>query len=101
MKLKSKPPVTKRLKLKCDILLSISGIKFNLRRYSLVYEANPLAFVAAACGGAASDGHDNILSKVPQALHQRVPLFVGSVDDIAEVEGYGAGADTRPLFSST
>jgi len=31
-----KPPGTKRLKLKCDVLLSTSAFKFNLRRYDLV-----------------------------------------------------------------
>ena len=36
MKPKLKPPGTKRLKLKCDILLSTSALKFNLRRYSKV-----------------------------------------------------------------
>jgi len=34
MKSKLKPPGTKRLKLKCDIMLSTSAFKFNLRRYS-------------------------------------------------------------------
>jgi hypothetical protein len=33
MKLKFRPPGTKRLKLKCDILVSTSASKFNLRRY--------------------------------------------------------------------
>ena len=37
MKLKLKPPVTKRLKLKCDMLLSASAFKFNLRRYNQVW----------------------------------------------------------------
>ena len=34
MKPNSKPPGTKRLKLKCDLLLSISAFNFNLRRFS-------------------------------------------------------------------
>ena len=38
IKPKSKPPGTKRLKLKCDILLSTSAFKFNLRRYNLENE---------------------------------------------------------------
>ena len=36
MKPKLKPPGTKRLKLKCDILLSTSAFKFSLRRYTKV-----------------------------------------------------------------
>ena len=35
MKPKLKPPGTKRLKLNCDILLSTSAFKFNLRRYTM------------------------------------------------------------------
>ena len=42
MKLKLKPPGTKRLKLKCDTLLSTSAFKSNLRRYTKDAEGNPL-----------------------------------------------------------
>lgn len=55
----------------------------------LVYEANPLAFVAAACGGRGSDGGAAILSKPPEALHQRTSVFLGSEEDVAELESYG------------
>lgn len=44
----------------------------------LLYEANPMALLAEQAGGMATDGFDRILSIVPQNLHQRVPLFVGS-----------------------
>jgi hypothetical protein len=37
IKPKLKPPGTKRLKLKCDILLSTSAFRFSLRRYNKVY----------------------------------------------------------------
>lgn len=55
----------------------------------LVYEANPLAFVAAACGGHGSDGGASILTTPPEALHQRTSVFLGSVEDVAELESYG------------
>ena len=38
MKPKLKPPGNKRLKLKCDLLLSTSAFKFNLRRYRVLHE---------------------------------------------------------------
>lgn len=44
----------------------------------LVYEAVPLAFLAAQAGGLATDGVENILDIVPDTLHQRTPLFIGS-----------------------
>jgi fructose-1,6-bisphosphatase I len=51
----------------------------------LLYEASPLAFVARAAGGAASDGRRPILDIVPTELHQRVPLYIGSRLDVEEV----------------
>ena len=51
----------------------------------LLYEASPLAFVAKAAGGAASDGQRPILDIVPTELHQRVPLYIGSRLDVEEV----------------
>ena len=46
----------------------------------LMYEANPLGFVAERAGGAASSGHERILDIQPEALHQRVPLMLGPAD---------------------
>ncbi len=48
----------------------------------LLYEANPLAFVCEAAGGAAIDGTIDILNVMPTELHQRTPLFIGSKDDV-------------------
>ena len=50
----------------------------------LLYEASPMAFVARAAGGDASTGTQPILDVVPSELHQRVPLYIGSRDDVAE-----------------
>ena len=46
----------------------------------LMYEANPLGFVAEQAGGAASSGRERILDTQPSALHQRVPLMLGPAD---------------------
>lgn len=48
----------------------------------LMYEANPLAFLVEQAGGIATDGRKRILEIVPEGLHQRTPLFIGSPDDI-------------------
>ncbi|TDI12138.1 MAG: class 1 fructose-bisphosphatase [Acidobacteria bacterium] len=50
----------------------------------LLYEASPLAFVAEQAGGAASDGRVRILDLAPTDPHQRVPLYLGSREDVAE-----------------
>ncbi len=44
----------------------------------LLYEANPIAFLAEQAGGAASDGTRRILDIQPATIHQRTPLVVGS-----------------------
>ena len=48
----------------------------------LLYEANPLAFVVEAAGGAAIDGTQDILNVMPTELHQRTPLYIGSKEDV-------------------
>ncbi len=47
-------------------------------RLRLLYECNPLAFIAEQAGGMATTGRERIVSIKPQRLHQRVPLFIGS-----------------------
>ena len=44
----------------------------------LLYEANPLAFIAEQAGGMAINGEAPILSICPKDIHQRVPLVIGS-----------------------
>jgi len=52
----------------------------------LMYEAAPLAYIAENAGGYASDGYQNILDITPSKLHQRVPLYIGSRDDVLWIE---------------
>lgn len=48
----------------------------------LLYEANPLAFIAEQAGGAATDGYGSILDVEPTELHQRTPLYIGSKAEV-------------------
>lgn len=57
----------------------------------LLYEANPLALIAERAGGAASTGTERILDIAPGELHQRVPLVLGSAEDVADVERFLGG----------
>jgi len=54
----------------------------------LLYEANPLAFIVEQAGGKASDGFTDILKIVPDELHKRVPLYIGSEYDVKMVESF-------------
>jgi fructose-1,6-bisphosphatase I len=57
------------------------GPKGKLR---LLYEAAPLAMVVEQAGGAASTGIERILDVQPTSLHQKVPLIIGSKEDVME-----------------
>jgi fructose-1,6-bisphosphatase I len=48
----------------------------------LLYEAAPLAMICQQAGGSAIADGENIMDILPTALHQRVPLFIGSKDDV-------------------
>ena len=48
----------------------------------LLYEANPLAFIVEQAGGRAITGSQRIMDVVPNDLHQRTPLYIGSRDDV-------------------
>ncbi len=50
----------------------------------LLYEASPLAWIVEQAGGMAVDGDRRILDVEPEKLHQRIPLVIGSVEDVEE-----------------
>ncbi|XP_002124545.2 fructose-1,6-bisphosphatase 1 [Ciona intestinalis] len=50
----------------------------------LLYEAAPMAFIMEKAGGKATNGRQDILDIVPEQIHQRVPIVLGSPDDVDE-----------------
>jgi fructose-1,6-bisphosphatase I len=56
----------------------------------LMYEANPMAMIVEQAGGAATNGSKRILDIAPYKLHQRVPVFLGSKNEVALVTRYHA-----------
>lgn len=54
----------------------------------LLYESAPLAFLVEQAGGRASTGTQDILDVIPEQLHQRTPLIIGSREDVALVESF-------------
>ncbi|WP_455819770.1 class 1 fructose-bisphosphatase [Pseudomonas cerasi] len=70
--------------LKGGIYLYPSTASHPKGKLRLLYECNPMAFLAEQAGGKASDGKNRILDLVPESLHERSPFFVGNdhmVDD--------------------
>lgn len=71
--------------LKGGIYIYPNTTKAPKGKLRLMYEANPLAFLAEQAGGLATDGTQSILDIEPNDLHQRVPLFIGSKEMVEKV----------------
>jgi len=54
----------------------------------LLYEANPIAFLAEQAGGKATSGSKRILDIVPTEIHQRIPFFCGSTEMVEKLESF-------------
>ncbi|MEH6647740.1 class 1 fructose-bisphosphatase [Sulfitobacter sp.] len=54
----------------------------------LMYEANPMGMLVEQAGGASSTGRGRILEVAPTGHHQRVPVILGSRDEVALIEDY-------------
>lgn len=73
-------------------------------RLRLMYEANPMAMLVEQAGGAASTGRMRILDVSPEHIHQRIPIIIGSKNEVAHVGRYHAAFDKGtdehfPLFN--
>jgi fructose-1,6-bisphosphatase len=53
-----------------------------------MYEANPMGLLVEQAGGTASTGMGSILEVQPASLHQRVPVILGSIEEVERLEAY-------------
>lgn len=74
--------------IKGGIYMYPSGTKSPNGKLRLLYECNPMAFLAEQAGGKASDGFQRILDIEPTELHQRVPFFCGSTEMVEKAEEF-------------
>jgi len=54
----------------------------------LLYEANPMSMIVEQAGGLSSTGRERILEIKPTGLHQRVPVILGSKNEVERVLSY-------------
>ncbi len=54
----------------------------------IMYEANPMAFIVEQAGGACSTGRERILDIKPTGIHQRVPVILGSKNEVERIVSY-------------
>ncbi|MBX3711702.1 MAG: class 1 fructose-bisphosphatase [Lysobacter sp.] len=61
----------------------------------LMYEANPMSFLIEQAGGASSNGRQRMMEIAPTQLHQRVPVFLGSKDEVETATRYHLDHDRQ------
>lgn len=74
--------------LKGGIYIYPSTASHPTGKLRLLYECNPMAFLAEQAGGKASDGKKRILDIIPQKLHERAPFFVGNRSMVEDAERF-------------
>ena len=57
-------------------------------RLRLMYEANPMSFIIEQAGGMSITGHERIMEILPTAIHQRVPVILGSKNEVERIMAY-------------
>ena len=65
-----------------------SKLKDKGGKLRLLYEANPMSFIVEQAGGQSSTGRSRILDLKPEALHQRVPVILGSKNEVERIVSY-------------
>jgi fructose-1,6-bisphosphatase I len=74
--------------LKGGVFLYPENEKAPRGKLRLVYECNPIAFIAIQAGGRASDGYRSLLEIKPSTLHQRSPFYAGSDNMVKKIEEF-------------
>ncbi len=74
--------------IKGGIYIYPTSTKAPKGKLRLLYECNPMAFLAEQAGGKASDGHTRIMEIEPTELHQRVSFFCGSYNMVEKAEEF-------------
>ncbi len=74
--------------IKGGIYIYPSTLKAPKGKLRLLYECNPMAFIAEQAGGKASDGFNRTMEVKPTELHQRVPFFCGSKNMVEKAEDF-------------
>lgn len=81
--------------LKGGIYIYPSSSKYKNGKLRLLYECNPIAFIAEQAGGKASNGYQRIMDIQPTDLHQRVPLICGNKEMVEKAEEFMTAAKEK------
>jgi fructose-1,6-bisphosphatase I len=72
-----------------------SKLKEKGGKLRLMYEANPMSFIVEQAGGAASTGRTRIMEIDPTHIHQRVPVILGSKNEVERIVAYHREAEEK------
>ena len=78
--------------IKGGVYLYPSTLHYPKGKLRLLYECNPMAFLAEQAGGAASDGENRILEIEPSELHERTPFYCGNKHMVNDINRFLAKA---------
>lgn len=68
-----------------DVSYMSVTILWNMLQLRLLYECIPMAYIIEQAGGLATTGSSPILDVIPNSIHQRSPVFLGSKEDVEDV----------------
>ncbi|MES2500466.1 MAG: class 1 fructose-bisphosphatase [Pseudomonadota bacterium] len=77
-----------RILVRGGVFMYPSDAKVKMGKLRLMYEANPMSFIVEQAGGAATTGLQRVMEVRPTGIHQRVPIMLGSKNEIDRIASY-------------
>lgn len=77
-----------RILVRGGVFMYPSDAKAKTGRLRLMYEANPMSFIVEQAGGSSTTGLQRVLEVSPTSIHQRVPVMLGSKNEIDKIASY-------------
>lgn len=77
-----------RTLMKGGIFIYPDSSRYPDGKLRLMYECNPLSFIIEQAGGMAVDGEGRIMEKIPTAIHERTPIYIGSRENVLKVQQF-------------
>lgn len=77
-----------RILVRGGVFMYPSDAKAKMGKLRLMYEANPMSFIVEQAGGGSTTGVQRVLEVNPTGIHQRVPIMLGSKNEIDRIASY-------------
>jgi len=77
-----------RILVRGGVFMYPSDAKAKMGKLRLMYEANPMSFIVEQAGGGSTTGLQRVLEVNPTGIHQRVPIMLGSKNEIDRIASY-------------